>query len=222
VVSYFGRAVSIDNVNHFDAQVDPESGLGAFGNEYHGEMPLSRWQITKLDLLCVRAGGYALRPTSAFEPLRFASSNFFEAEMGQRFEQSLAASSGIPFYLWATAGNLPEGLSLNSFTGEIAGIPSRSGVSEFSVRVQDYADRGTSVTNVVTISVQEARLRLQIVPTQSGALVLRSSGEEGQRVDVQQSSDLLAWQTIATDLAPFDVPIQAVGKSMFYRARQGE
>ena len=38
--------------------VDPASRRGAFGHEYHGEMPHGRWLITKLDLLCARAVGF--------------------------------------------------------------------------------------------------------------------------------------------------------------------
>jgi hypothetical protein len=42
--------------------------FGAFGNEYHGQMPGGRWLITKLDLLYAQAIGYELRGTSAFKP----------------------------------------------------------------------------------------------------------------------------------------------------------
>jgi hypothetical protein len=58
---YHGGPVPIDEHDHFDGVVDPASGFGAFGYEYHGEMPARRWLITKLDLLALEAVGYPLR-----------------------------------------------------------------------------------------------------------------------------------------------------------------
>jgi hypothetical protein len=59
-----GGPLPIDPSDHFDGQVDPASGFGAFGNEYHGVMPAKRWIITRTDLFALEAIGYRLRPLS--------------------------------------------------------------------------------------------------------------------------------------------------------------
>ena len=52
VRDYLGVDPKIDKSAHFAGSIDPASRCGAFGNEYHGNVPFFRWQITKLDLLC--------------------------------------------------------------------------------------------------------------------------------------------------------------------------
>jgi hypothetical protein len=64
LVAYLGHPLSMDATDHFDKTIDPDSGFGAFGNEYHGIMPLGRWLITRVDLLALEAIGYQLRPLS--------------------------------------------------------------------------------------------------------------------------------------------------------------
>ncbi len=65
VRSYLGSFPALSQTDHLEGVIDPASLHGAFGNEYHGRMPIGRWLITKLDLLCARAIGYELRDTSA-------------------------------------------------------------------------------------------------------------------------------------------------------------
>jgi hypothetical protein len=60
VDAYLGHPLVIDAFDHFDGTIDPDSGFGAFGNEYHGVMPLGRWIITRVDLLALETIGYAL------------------------------------------------------------------------------------------------------------------------------------------------------------------
>ena len=54
------------------------------------------------------------------------------------YAQTLTASGGSGSYTWAVyAGNLPNGLSLNSATGVIGGQPSTAGTSHFEIKVTD-------------------------------------------------------------------------------------
>jgi hypothetical protein len=62
LADYHGGPLAIDSHAHFDGTIDPASGVGAFGYEYHGVMPARRWLITRTDLLALAAVGYALRP----------------------------------------------------------------------------------------------------------------------------------------------------------------
>ena len=120
----------------------PLGRCGAFGNEFHGEMPRSRWQITKLDVLCARAIGYPLRATSAFAPLQIQTEALPGGAVGREYAEQARATGGVPFYHWeVTAGALPDGLTLNSFSGAIRGTPVKAGLFEFTLRVRDYDEK---------------------------------------------------------------------------------
>ncbi len=64
VRDYLGVDPKIDKSAHFAGSIDPASRCGAFGNEYHGDVPFFRWQITKLDLLCASHRLHAARDLS--------------------------------------------------------------------------------------------------------------------------------------------------------------
>jgi hypothetical protein len=57
---------------------------------------------------------------------------------GVPFSQSMSASGGSPPYLW-TATGLPDGLSLDSASGTIAGTPATPGSYAVTIRVTDNA-----------------------------------------------------------------------------------
>jgi hypothetical protein len=154
--AYLGADPAIDKTDHLDGIVDPASRRGAFGYEYHGEMPLCRWQITKLDLLCAQAIGYRLRETSAFVPLQWKTAALPDGTVGRKYSAKLLAQGGIPFYHWEViSGSLPAGLSLNSFSGELSGIPIKAGTVEFEIRVRDDDEKAAG---------QSKKLRLEIGP----------------------------------------------------------
>jgi hypothetical protein len=145
IKEYYGSGVKIDAKNHFPETVDPASRRGIFGNEFHGDMPLMRWQITKLDLLCAQAIGYPLRMTSAFVPVTLKTDALPGGTVGTKYEARLRVTGGIPFYNWeVTSGSLPAGLRLNSFTGWITGTPTKIGVSDFTISVRDYDEKAAT------------------------------------------------------------------------------
>ena len=149
-----GSDPAIDRADHLAGSLDPTSQRGAFGNEYHGRTPQGRWLITKLDLLCAQAIGYRLRDTSAFAPLALRTLTLPEGVAAVPYTATLHAAGGIPFYYWQVVeGSLPDGLALDSFTGELRGTPKRSGAFEFTVRVRDYDETGPG---------QVRRLRLEV------------------------------------------------------------
>jgi hypothetical protein len=72
--------------------------------------------------------------------------------VGVFYHASLGLSGGTPPYLvYVSAGALPRGLALNTFSGSISGTPGAAGLSTFTV----YAtDRGSeSVSGVFQISI---------------------------------------------------------------------
>jgi len=73
-------------------------------------------------------------------PLSILTTSLPNAAQGSPYNFPLAASGGVPALTWAlTAGALPPGLSLNTTTGQISGIPAAQGTFSFTVKVTDSA-----------------------------------------------------------------------------------
>ncbi len=142
VVNYHGGTVPVDGDDHLhdgNFVLDRISKQGVFGSEYAVEMPLGRWLITKLNLLIMQAIGYDIKQTSAFQPLSIETNSLETGTSNVMYQDSVVAQGGIPFYRFSLAsGNLPVGLTLNSFTGVISGVTSETGHFNFTVKVEDY------------------------------------------------------------------------------------
>ncbi len=157
VVDYYGGPVPIDSFDHLDGVIDPESGQGAFGYEYYGDIPRKRWLITKIDLLCAQEVGYSLRSSDAFYPLLFAAPSGAYGVVSAPFSNTYTASGGIPVYAWdIVSGSLPPGLSLNSFSGIISGTPTAAGTYNFTLRVRDNHEGTTGISRPASITVSPA------------------------------------------------------------------
>jgi len=64
-----------------------------------------------------------------------------KADYGETYDATLEASGGISPYTWdITAGSLPEGLSLDEFSGLISGIPVSIDTTHFTVRATDMSE----------------------------------------------------------------------------------
>jgi hypothetical protein len=154
VLAYHGPPPPIDQFDHLNGSVDRQGRRGAYGYEYFGDVPGRRWLITKLDLLVAQAIGYQLRTTSALVPLSVQTSSLPAGTVGASYGVALQAQGGIPFYNWTVdSGELPSGLSLNSFTGAISGTPTQAGTFNFNVRVRDYDEGTAGVTRALSITI---------------------------------------------------------------------
>ena len=162
VKNYYDSYPAIDKFDHLPDTIDPASRRGAFGNEYGGEilfgeqMPLGRWIITKGHLLIAQAIGYTLRETSPFISLSITAAPLPEGTSGTSYSYTATVSGGTPAYFWAIeSGTLPEGLSIDSFTGTLSGTPSQQGTFNFTLSVSDYDETTPSITRAVTLLVRE-------------------------------------------------------------------
>lgn len=99
------------------------------------------------------------------------------ATQGQAFASTLRIAGGLPpFRFWIAQGTLPSGLSLNSSTGVISGVPAASGTYAFIVEARDshYGIGRRLVQFSVTPSAASQisiALSPQTVQVQSGATV---------------------------------------------------
>ena len=154
MTKYYGSNPQLDRFEHFFDSVDPASRRGAFGNEYGREMAGGRWLVTKFDLLVAQATGYVLRDTSPFRELSLPDSGLAEGNFGDEYAHTMNVVGGIPAYNWAIdSGTLPQGLSLDSFTGTISGIPAETGSFEFEVKVCDSYEGSPCVVRQATLVI---------------------------------------------------------------------
>ncbi len=147
VVAYHGGTVPVNASDHLanaGLLVDRVSKKGLFGSEYANEVPLGRWLITKLNLLIMDAIGYNMKQTSAFLPVSIPTLALPSGLLFGSYNAPVQALGGVPFYKFEVlSGSLPPGLSLNSFSGTLSGLPAATGSFNFTVKVTDY-DNGTA------------------------------------------------------------------------------
>ena len=97
------------------------------------------------------------------EPMTIATVLFPPGTVGSPYGFVLAARGGMSPYVWELeTGALPEGLrfySPFSSVTEISGTPTRSGISDFSLRVKDAA--GASETKTVAIEIRALPLVIE-------------------------------------------------------------
>ena len=155
VKAYYGSYPRMDVYYHFLGTIDPVSGRGGFGNEYGGETPDGRWLVNKLTLLIAQAAGYSLRATSPFTEMSIPDEPLPEGNVGAGYAHTMDVVGGVAAYYWTIdSGVLPEGLSLDSFTGTISGTPVETGIFGFVVRVRDSIEGGPGITRSVTLNVR--------------------------------------------------------------------
>jgi len=97
-----------------------------------------------------------------------------DGKVGQAYSDFLTAVGGTKPYAWSLdSGSLPDGLSLNSSTGEISGTPSTAGTSSFTARLTD--DKGQFRTQDCWITIFSAAGGY----TLSGRVAVNGSGLSG-------------------------------------------
>jgi hypothetical protein len=82
-----------------------------------------------------------------------AASNLIETTPDQDFRVGLAASGGIPPYVWRlTAGQLPPGIVLHAGAGTLEGKPAAPGAYAFTIEVNDRLNQRASLEMRIAVS----------------------------------------------------------------------
>ncbi|MCX5999364.1 MAG: Ig domain-containing protein, partial [Chloroflexi bacterium] len=84
-----------------------------------------------------------------------ATTSLSEGNVNAAYSETVYAAGGTTPYTWSIAsGTLPAGLSLDSFTGAITGMPTTAGTYNFTVQVTD--DVGDTATASLSITISAA------------------------------------------------------------------
>ena len=95
------------------------------------------------------------------DPLQVLTSILPDALVGSSYSEAIRVTGGIPPYTFSYDGQLPEGLSLNSDTGVISGVPGSAGYVNVSITVSDSTypttqtvtrNLGVRTTSLLTIT----------------------------------------------------------------------
>ncbi len=87
--------------------------------------------------------------------------------VGWTYSTSLSASGGTTPYSWAiVSGTLPSGLSLNSATGTISGIPALAGSFSFTAQVTDGVGQTAAAALNISMSLPPPPALTSMSPTQ--------------------------------------------------------
>ncbi len=118
--------------------------------------------------------------------------------VGEEYEAEVEADGGIEPYTWSIVsddGDLPDGLELNTETGEIYGTPTTEGEYEFTVQVEDESE---SVTEEFSISIAAAVGELEI--TTPSLLPDGVVGEEYEaEVEADGGIESYTWSIVSDD-----------------------
>ena len=136
----------------------------------------SAWTQFVLVLLVLAAvtllGGCvgAVKSSETSQPpqlLAISTSSLPGGQVGQPYQGSMVATGGTPPYRWSVAsGSLPNGLTISSSSGIIAGQPATSGAFTFTIGVQDSSVGKASAQSKMSMQITAATVAtLQISTT---------------------------------------------------------
>ena len=159
VIHYMGYPVPLDDSYHIPGDIKYFDRLSGQNGAYGSRFPPKRWMLTKLALLIAKNAGWHLRALSPFIPAQITSpASLPPALRSTSYHYQLEAAGGVPSYDWlVVGGQLPSGLSLNRFTGEIGGVPISTAQPEVytaQIQLRDYDEQAKPASKAVQISLQ--------------------------------------------------------------------
>ncbi len=85
-------------------------------------------------------------------PFKIVTSSLKEATVGVDYLQTLVANGGVTPYTWSISG-LPEGVTLDTYTGAISGKPTKDGLYQLAVTVTDSSPTPQKDTATIAMRV---------------------------------------------------------------------
>jgi hypothetical protein len=160
--------------------------------------------------------------------LQITSTSLPDSQLGAPYAATLTATGGTAPYTWAlTSGALPAGLSLNTTTGEITGIPTVNGVATaLSFQVTDAASPANSRSVNLTLTVTGVPFVITTTSLSYGQLgiaysaTLMASGGSGAITWAVASGSLPSGLTLdaTTGLISGQPTVAAVGAPVTFSA----
>jgi hypothetical protein len=141
-------------------------------------------------------------PPSPLGPTISTASPLPAGTLGVSYSQTLQASGGTIPYTWAITGSvlLPTGLSLDSGTGVISGIPVSAGTTSFQVKVTDA--NALSTTKNFSLTVNPAPASGPTITTESPLPAGIKSANYSQTLQASGGTTPYTWSITGSNLLP--------------------
>ncbi|MGH9515920.1 MAG: Ig domain-containing protein, partial [Terriglobales bacterium] len=163
----------------------------------------------------------SVQSVKSASPLSIATSTLSNAQVNAPYDASIAAQGGTAPYRWSlTSGSLPNGLTLDSSTGVIAGSAGQAGTFTFTTEVTDASAK--TATRQLTLSatasnssnfdgpaeLPRATVRSSIADTPAlGSTIIVSAGANLQTaLNNANCGDTIQLQAGATFTGSFSLP----------------
>ncbi len=147
------------------------------------------------------------------QALSIITQSLLDGIIDVEYSQTLQAEGGIPPYIWSVlSGSLPAGLSLDSSSGTISGIPTDSGASDFTIKVRDDNSPRSEATRLFSITIALSQPP-QINPAVLDIALDEDAAQPEQYDLTQHETDLvdtdaqLVWSISGVNIELFTVEI---------------
>lgn len=194
VIDYQGTTVPVGESAHLVADERSWDRLSGHSAGYSGVFPPRRWMLTKLTLLIAQEVGWKLREIGPFTAPGILTDVLSAAVINEHYSQVIESNmGGVPFYDWTiTEGALPNGLSLDRFTGEISGmVDAEPGTYNFTVQLKDYDELSEAVTKSFLITVPScsapATVTASDITSSEATIVWNDSGADSYSIQYRTS-----------------------------------
>jgi len=136
---------------------------------------------------------------NAIPTLNITTSSLADGTEGVAYSRTVSATGGTTPYTWSLAsGTLPAGLNLNASSGVISGTPTGTGLSSFTVQVDDSGAQTDTQSLSITINPDGTATVTGIAP---------DNADQGETLDVTISGTNTTWSGIT----PSDVSFSGTG-----------
>uniref|UniRef100_A0AAU1IBD6 Ig domain-containing protein n=1 Tax=Streptomyces sp. NBC_00180 TaxID=2903632 RepID=A0AAU1IBD6_9ACTN len=133
--------------------LDPETGIISGTPEKAGDATFTVTATDGSEPALSGSAGLGITVTDAPPQPSITTTTLTGATTGTAYQQTLTAKGGTPPYTWEiTTGALPDGLSLDTGSGNITGTPTTAGTTDFTATVTDSAGQTDTHDYTLTTS----------------------------------------------------------------------